>query len=333
MKTPWQKFKSHKRGWISFWIFLFILFTSCSAPLICNSKPLIIVTKESILFPVFKYYPETQFSGTFDLEMDYGGKAFEKWQLKHGAYVVWPIVPYGTDTILKCQSAPPSFPTCQAILGTDEQGRDIFTRLLYGMRTSLLFALALSLLSGCIGVTAGAVQGYFGGWIDLLFQRILEIWSGLPMLFIIMIVSTLMAPSLWIIFFLMVFFSWTKLVSIVRAEFLRARNFTYVKAAQVLGVSSWSIMRRHILPNVMASSIGMLPSLFNGSLATLAALDLMGFGLPTGTASLGDLLQQAKNNLFAPWIGLTAFFSMIIVIILINFIGEGMRDAFDPTLQ
>lgn len=328
--SPWTRFRHHPRGWWSFMALCFLLLVCAVAPLLSNTRPLVIYDRGSWLFPVACYYPETRFAGEFDVEESYQSPEFAAYVAQSGRYVVWPVRPYSPDTVVQGVSVPPAAPCAAAWLGTDDQGRDVVARVLYGLRTTLSFALFVSLCSACLGIAAGAVQGYFGGRIDLLFQRFMEIWAGLPLLFLIMIVSSLVTPSPWILLIIMTAFSWPKIVGVVRAEFLRTRNQTYVRAAYVLGVSDIRIMLRHILPNAMAAAFAVIPSLVTGAIATLAALDFLGFGLPIGTPSLGDLLSQAKNNIFAPWLGLTAFAITAIVLLLINFVGEGLRDAFDP---
>ena len=331
MNTPWQKFKNHKRAWISLWMFGIIFFLTCGVDFVCNNRPIVISYRSQWFFPIFQYYPETAFGGEVDLETDYLGPEFEQALKEEKGWALWPPIQYSPSTVnMNLEESAPSRPTWENLLGTDDQGRDVLTRLLYGLRMSLVFGLSLAFFSSILGVCAGAIQGYFGGWVDLVFQRIIEIWSGLPLLFVMMIFSSIFQPSpIWLLL-IMVLFSWTRLVGVVRAEFLRARHYTYVRAAQVLGVSSPQIMMRHILPNAMTSTLSYFPFLVSSSISTLTALDFLGFGLPPGLPSLGELLQQAKANLYAPWLGLTAFFSISIILVLVTFIGEGLRDAFDP---
>lgn len=342
MHTPWIRFKRCKRALWSLRFFGFILLLTAFVPFVCNDRPIMIFHKGHFFFPIWKYYPQTAFGGKFDLETDYLGETFTK--ITEKSFVLWPLVhqsPYTVDSHRTAPSAPTTSgwikdsdgKDCFASghwLGTDDQGRDVLTRLLYGLRTSLFFALALATLSGFIGLVVGAVQGYYGGLVDILLQRFMEIWSGLPILFVLMILSSLVQPTIWWLLFIMAAFNWTQLVNVVRVEFLRARKLTFVKAANVLGVSSLAIAVRHILPNVMASVISYFPSLVSQSIATLTALDFLGFGLPSGTPSLGELLEQAKNNLHAPWLSLTSFVSIAIVLVLVTFIGEGLKEAFDP---
>ena len=330
-KNRWKRFKSNKRAWYSFWIFILIFIFSLGVDFICNNKPLVLHYKNRYFFPIFVYYPETDFGGEFDIEPDYKDLEFIETIKQANGWILWPPIRYNYFTVnMDLASPPPSRPTWENLLGTDDQGRDVFTRLLYGLRISLLFGLTLALLSTLFGILAGAIQGYFGGWIDLFFQRFIEIWSGLPVLFLLMILSSLVQPTVFWLLGLMVLFSWMSLVGVVRAEFLRARHYTYVKAAQVLGVKTFSIMVRHILPNAMISALSYFPFLVSASITTLTSLDFLGFGLPPGAPSLGEMLQQAKANLYAPWLGLTAFFSIAIILVLVTFIGEGLRDAFDP---
>lgn len=331
MSIPWKKFKTHRRGLISLWIFGLLFAITCGVDLLCNSKPLLIFYKDQWYFPLWNRYSELQFGGEMDLEMEYQSPEFENLLHKNKGWALWPPIPYDASTVNQNLTvSAPAPPSRDNLLGTDDQGRDVLTRLLYGLRTSLLLGITLALGSSVIGIMAGAIQGYMGGWVDLVFQRIIEIWSGLPTLFIMMIFSSLVQPTVLSLLSIMMLFTWTRLVGMVRAEFLRARNYTYVRAAQVLGVRPLTIMVRHILPNAMTSTISAFPFLVSSSISMLTALDFLGFGLPPGSASLGELLQQAKANLYAPWLGLTAFFSISILLMLVTFIGEGFRDAFDP---
>lgn len=329
-QSRWKKFKRHRRGFISLWIFLFVLVVSLLADVLCNEKPLVIYYNERTYFPIFSYHSEMEFGGKFDIEPDYGDPNYRA-QLEKKAWVLWPLVRYSYNSLNRdLTSPPPTAPSWHNWLGTDDQGRDVFARLVYGMRISLLFGLALAFFGLVGGIAAGAVQGYYGGWVDLLFQRFIEIWSGLPILFLLMILSSIIPPSVFWLLGIMALFNWMRLVGVVRAEFLRARSHTYVRAAQVLGVKPLAIMGRHILPNAMVSALAGFPFLVSHSITTLTSLDFLGFGLPPGSPSLGELLQQAKTNLYAPWLGLTAFFSLSLILVLVTFIGEGVRDAFDP---
>ena len=324
------QFRRNKRALWSFWLLAVIVVTCLAAPLIANDKPLVVQFKGGLYFPMLHDYPETFWGGDFATDTDYRD-GYVADLIKKDGWMVMPLVPFSFDTINVALEEPaPSKPTAQNILGTDDQGRDVAARLLYGLRVSLLFSFVLTVFSAVIGVFAGAVQGYYGGWVDLTFQRLLEIWGGLPALFILIILSSVITPGFWSLLGVMILFSWTGLVDVVRAEFLRARNFDYVRAARALGVNDSTIMRRHILPNAMVATLTMLPFMVTGGITVLTSLDFLGFGLPPGSASLGEMLAQGKNNLHAPWLALTAFFSLAIVLTLLTFIGEGVRDAFDP---
>lgn len=329
----WRQFRSNRRAFWSLILFSIIFVFSLLANVFCNDKPLFMRVDGKSYFPTLFYYSEAHFGfgNQNDIAPNYREKEFQEFLVHKKAFTVWPPVHYSYDTVNEDPGGPvPSHPTRENILGTDDQGRDVFARLVYGMRTSLVFGILLALLGSGIGILAGGIQGYKGGMVDLLFQRFIEIWSGLPVLFLLMVFSSLVQPTLWWLLFIMTLFSWTTLVGVVRAEFLRARQYTYVRAAQVMGVGSFSIMRRHIFPNAMVSTLTYLPFLVNQSISMLTSLDFLGFGLPLGTASLGEMLQQAKANLYAPWLGLTAFLAIAFVLILVTLIGEGLRDAFDP---
>jgi microcin C transport system permease protein len=281
-------------------------------------------------FPIVKDYPETTFGGDFDVATDFYDPYLQG-KIQNNGFAVWPIIPFSYDTIdFNMREPLPAAPSARHWLGTDDLGRDVLARLIYGFRISVLFGLALTLISSVIGIAAGAVQGYFGGWVDLTFQRVIEIWSGLPQLFILIILASLFAPGFWTLLFIMVLFSWMSLTGLVRAEFLRARNFEYVRAAKALGVSDFRIMTRHVLPNAMVATMTFLPFVLNGSIVALTSLDFLGLGMPPGSPSLGELLSQGKNNLQAPWLAITAFFAIAIMLSLLIFIGEAVRDAFDP---
>src|SRR6266576_449408 len=297
-----DNFRANRRGFWSLWIFLVLFIASLFAEFIANDRPLLIQYDGAYYLPVFRNYPETVFGGFLPSEADYPDAA--------GPY---PAAPSRTDW-----------------LGTDDQGRDVLARLIYGFRISVLFGLALTLFSSIVGVAAGAVQGYFGGTVDLGLQRFIEIWDGLPVLYLLIILATFVEPNFWWLLGLMLLFSWTGLVGVVRAEFLRARNFDYIRAARALGVSDRVIIVRHVLPNATVATITFLPFILNGSITTLTSLDFLGFGLPPGSASLGELLAQGKANLQAPWLGLTAFFVLAAMLSLLIFVGEAVRDAFDP---
>jgi len=276
-------------------------------------------------------YPETTFGGDFETETSYRDPFLKELIAKKGGRMIWPLIPYSYNTInYDLPSPAPSPPSKENWLGTDDQGRDVMARLIYGFRISVLFGLVLTFFSSIIGVIAGGTQGYFGGTYDLVFQRFIEIWSGLPILFLLIIMGSLVEPNFWWLLGLMLLFSWMSLVAVVRAEFLRARNYDYVKAAQALGVSNRMTMIRHVLPNAMVAALTYLPFILNGSITTLTSLDFLGFGLPPGSPSLGEMLAQGKNNLHAPWLGFTSFLSVAVTLSLLIFVGEGVRDAFDP---
>lgn len=323
------QFKANKRGYYSFFAFLAIFFVTLFAEFIANDKPLLVRYKGNFYFPVFKSYPETTFGGTFETATNYRDPFVQK-LIKPNGFMIWAPIPFGTNTVNYALTRPaPSPPTFDNLLGTDDQGRDVLTRSIYGFRISILFGLALTLGASVIGVFTGALQGYFGGRFDLIMQRFIEIWSNLPVLYLLIILSSMIEPNFWWLLAIMLTFSWMTLVSVVRAEFFRTRTLDYVRAAEALGVPSSRIIWRHMLPNAMVAVITYLPFILNGSIATLTSLDFLGFGLPPGSASLGELITQAKNNIQAPWLGLTAFFSISILLSLLIFTGEAVRDAFD----
>jgi microcin C transport system permease protein len=280
--------------------------------------------------PVLRAYPETAFGGVLPTEAVYRDPDVRR-LIEARGWMLWPPIPYRYDTIdWQLSGTAPAPPSGGHWLGTDDQGRDLLARLIYGFRISVLFGLALTLASSLIGVAAGAVQGYFGGWIDLLVQRFMEIWSGLPVLYLLIILASIVQPSFWWLLGLMLLFSWMALVGVVRAEFLRARSLDYVRAARALGVRNTVIMARHLLPNAMVATLTFLPFILNGAITTLTSLDFLGFGLPPGSASLGEILAQGKANLQAPWLGLTGFVVLAVMLSLLVFVGEAVRDAFDP---
>jgi len=372
-----ESFRANRRGFWSLWIFLALFGVSLGAEFIANDRPIVVHFDGGWYFPVFTDYPETEFGGEFPSTADYRDPAVQK-LIEAKGWMLWPPIPFHYDTINYSLPSPaPSPPSRVNWLGTDDQGRDVLARLIYGFRISVLFGLTLTALSSVIGVAAGAVQGYFGGivdlgfqrfieiwsglpvlylliimasfvepnfwwllglmllfsWmglVDLGFQRILEIWSGLPILYLLIIMASLIEPNFWWLLGLMLLFSWTALVDVVRAEFLRARNFDYVRAARALGVSNPLIILRHVLPNATVATVTFMPFILNGSITTLTSLDFLGFGLPPGSPSLGELLAQGKANLQAPWLGLTAFFVLASILSLLIFVGEAVRDAFDP---
>ncbi|MEO8604477.1 MAG: ABC transporter permease, partial [bacterium] len=322
--------RANRRGWWSLWLFTALLVISLGAEFVANDKPLLLRYDGQFYVPVLRAYPETDFGGFLETEADYRDAEVRQ-LIEAKGWMLWPPIPYSFDTVIRDLGVPaPSPPSWQNWLGTDDQARDVLARLIYGYRVSVLFGLILTLLSSLVGIGAGAVQGYFGGWVDLLLQRFIEIWSGMPTLFLLIILASIVTPSFWWLLGLMLLFSWMTLVGVVRAEFLRARNFDYVRAARALGVSDAAIMRRHLLPNAMTAALTYLPFVTSGAVTTLTALDFLGFGLPPGSASLGELLLQGKNNLRAPWLGITGFAVIALMLTLLVFIGEAVRDAFDP---
>ena len=326
----WQNFKANRRGYWSLWLFLVLFFLSLCAEFLANDKPLMVRFDGHIYLPILTAYPETTFGGEFQTETDYRDP-YVRQLISARGWMIWPLIPYSYQTINYDLPVPaPAPPSAENWLGTDDQGRDVVARLIYGFRISVLFGLALTLFSSLIGVAAGAVQGFFGGLTDLLFQRFIEIWSGMPTLYLLIILASVVTPNFWWLLGLLLLFSWMSLVPVVRAEFLRARNFDYIRAARALGAGNLTIMVRHMLPNAMVATLTFLPFILNGSITTLTALDFLGFGLPPGSASLGELLSQGKNNLQAPWLGLTAFLVLATMLSLLIFVGEAVRDAFDP---
>lgn len=327
----WRNFRNNRRGYWSLWIFSILFVLSLFAELIANDAPLMVKYDGGYYFPVLKAYPETTFGGDFETEAKYRDQFVADLIREKDGWMVWPPVRYSYRTINYDLGRPaPAPPTRENWLGTDDQGRDVLARLIYGFRISVLFGLVLTALSSVIGVIAGAVQGYFGGRTDLIFQRFIEIWSGLPTLYLLIILASVVQPNFWWLLGIMLLFSWMALVGVVRAEFLRARNFGYVRAARALGVSDIAIMFHHLLPNAMVATLTMMPFILNGSITTLTALDFLGFGLPPGSPSLGELLAQGKTNIHAPWLGMTAFAVLAVMLSLLIFIGEAVRDAFDP---
>jgi microcin C transport system permease protein len=325
-----QNFRANRRGFWSLWLFSALFGLSLVAEVIANDRPLLVRYDGAFYVPIVRTYPETTFGGAFPTEAVYRDPAVGA-LIREKGWLLWPPIPFRYDTINYDLAVPaPAPPSRVNWLGTDDQGRDLTARLIYGFRISVLFGLTLTLLSSVIGVVAGAVQGYFGGLTDLLFQRFIEIWSAIPVLYLILIISAVLPPGFFILLGIMLAFSWVALVGVVRAEFLRARNFEYVNAARALGVPNLTIMYRHLLPNAMVATLTFLPFILNGSISTLTSLDFLGFGLPPGSASLGELLKQGQRNLNAPWLGMTGFFTLSIMLSLLIFIGEATRDAFDP---
>jgi microcin C transport system permease protein len=308
-----------------------VLFIIClSAEFVANDKPILIKYDGSYHMPVFQSYPETYWGGDFETETDYRDP-FAIELIEGNGWMLWPPIRFSYDTINYNLPTPaPSAPTTENIFGTDDQGRDVAARVIYGFRLSVLFGLILTVISSIVGVFMGAIQGFYGGRIDLVLQRIIEVWSSLPSLYILIIFAALFVPGFWTLLLILLLFSWMSLVDVVRAEFLRARNFDYVKAAGALGISNSTIMYRHILPNAMVATMTFMPFILTGSITALTSLDFLGLGLPPGSASLGELLAQGKNNINAPWLGFTAFIVLGIMLSLLTFIGEAVRDAFDP---
>ena len=326
----WESFKANRRGLWSLRIFLVMFLVTLCAEFIANDKPLILRYDGSLYAPVFFSYPETAFGGDFETDADYRDPYVKK-LIEDKGWILWPPIKYSYNTInLDLTVSAPAPPSGENWLGTDDQGRDVLARLIYGFRISVLFGLSLTIFSSLIGIAAGAVQGYFGGWTDLLFQRFIEIWTSVPSLYLLIIIASVIEPGFWILLGILLLFSWVSLVGVVRAEFLRARNFEYVLAARALGVGTFTLMYRHLLPNAMVATLTFLPFLLNASITTLTSLDFLGFGLPPGSPSLGELLAQGKANLQAPWLGLTGFFTIAFMLSLLIFIGEAVRDAFDP---
>ena len=348
-----ENFRRNRRGFWSLWIFLVLFVVTLGAEFIANDRPLVASYKGEILFPVVVSYPETKFGGF--LAITQYRDPFIADEINANGWMLWPPVRFSyrtaDDSLPGAAPSPPSWllttdercaryplgtddPACNLAnwhwFGTDDQGRDVLARLIYGFRISILFGLILTILSSVIGVLAGAVQGYFGGWVDLIFQRAIEIWTSVPSLYLLLIISSVLAPNFWVLLGILLLFSWVALVGVVRAEFLRGRNFEYIAAARALGVSSWTIMWRHLLPNAMVATLTFMPFILGGSVTTLTALDFLGFGLPPGSPSLGELLAQGKNNLQSPWLGLAGFAVISLMLSLLVFVGEAVRDAFDP---
>jgi len=330
-RRRFERFKANRRGWWSLWLFLILFGLSLGAELIANDKPLVVRYDGEFYFPAFKRYPETTFGGEFPLEANYKSPYIRDLLEKKQSWVVWAPIPFSYQSINYDLKVPaPAPPSAQNWLGTDDQGRDVLARVIYGFRISVLFALTLTVLSSIIGVIAGALQGFYGGWVDLAGQRFLEIWSGLPVLYLLIILASFVQPNFWWLLGIMLLFSWMSLVDVVRAEFLRGRNLEYVRAARALGMQNAAIMYRHILPNAMVSTMTFMPFILTGAIGTLTALDFLGFGLPPGAPSLGELVAQGKSNLQAPWLGISAFAVLALMLSLLVFIGESARDAFDP---
>ena len=353
-RRRWENFTRNRRGYWAMWVFLVLFLVSLFAEFIANDKPFLILMDGKAYFPAVVTYPETKFGGDFETAADFRDPFLQELIAKKGGTMIWPPIRYRYDSHnLDLPTPAPSPPTwklteeqCKPVfekkkltgcrdleynwLGTDDQGRDVVARLIYGFRISVWFGLILTIISSIVGVAAGAVQGYFGGWTDLLFQRVIEIWTSVPSLYLLLIISSVLVPGFFVLLGILLLFSWVSLVGLVRAEFLRGRNFEYIQAARALGVSNSMIMFRHLLPNAMVATMTFLPFILSSSVMTLTALDFLGFGLPPGSPSLGELLSQGKTNIQAPWLGLAGFFSVAIMLSLLIFIGEAVRDAFDP---
>ena len=325
-----RNFRSNKRGWYSFLIFTLLFLVSLFGDFIANDKPLLVKFNNHFYFPIFFSYPETMFGGDFETETDYRDPYVQNLINEKGG-IVWPIIPYSYDTIIRDLEVPaPAPPSKKNWLGTDDLARDVLARLIYGFRISILFGLTLTFFSMIIGVSAGSIQGYYGGNIDLFFQRFMEIWAAIPALYVLIILASVVQPNFWWLLCILLLFSWIGYVGVVRAEFLRARNLDYVRAAKALGVSNTTIMFRHLLPNATVATITFLPFNLSASVTVLSGLDFLGFGLPPGSASLGEMVNQGRNNLHAPWLGLTSFFTLAVMLSLLVFVGEAIRDSLDP---
>ena len=325
-------FRANRRGWWSLWIFAALFLVTLFAEFIANDRPLVAKVDGRWLFPVVLDYAEEEvIPGGLPFAMDWKDPEIIAEFQEKGGWAVWPLIPYNHRTIVRDLGRPsPAPPSARNWLGTDDQSRDVLARVIYGFRISVLFGFTLTIVSSVIGVAAGAVQGYYGGWVDLGFQRFIEVWSGMPQLYLLIILASVIEPSFMTLLVFLLLFSWMGLTGVVRAEFLRGRNFDYVRAAKAMGVSDTTVMWRHILPNAMVATLTFLPFVLSGSVTVLASLDFLGFGLPPGSPSLGELVAQGKNNLQAPWLGITAFVVLGGVLTLLIFVGEAVRDAFDP---
>ena len=324
----WESFCQNRRAFWSLWIFLFLFLLTLIAEVVANDKPLLVKYDNQYYFPFLYNYPETTFGGDFELETDYR-QEYARELIEPDGWMLWPPIRYSYDTI-NYKRVAPAPPSQENLLGTDDQGRDVLARVIYGFRISVLFGLTLTLFSSLIGVIAGAFQGYYGGKIDLFGQRFIDIWSGLPVLYLLIILSSFVEPGFWWLLGIMMLFSWMALVDVVRAEFLRGRNLEYVRAARALGMTNSRVMFHHILPNSVVATLTFMPFILTGAITTLTSLDFLGFGLPAGSPSLGELIAQGKSNLHAPWLGITAFVTLSVMLTLLVFIGEGARDAMDP---
>ena len=326
-----QAFTANRRAFYSFYIFITLFVISLFAELIANDKPILIRMNDRFYAPVFKHYTEVDFGGMFELEPDYHDPYIQEYVAENDGWMLWPVIRYKFNSVDYYLDVPaPSPPSRRHLLGTDDGAHDVLAHVIYGFRLSVIFGIFLTLFSTVIGVAMGAIQGYFGGRLDLTLQRIIELWVSIPLLYLIIIITSIIRPTFFLLLIILLLFRWTSLVGVVRAEFLRVRNFEFVKAARALGVGDGLIMFRHILPNAMVATLTFLPFILNGSIVSLTALDFLGLGLPVGHPSLGRLLAQGKANLHAPWLGITSFFVLAVMLSLLIFIGEGVRDAFDP---
>ncbi|MFG1498109.1 ABC transporter permease [Saccharospirillum sp. HFRX-1] len=329
-RQRWQRFKANRRAWWSLWIFGIVFVVSMASELVANDQPLLIWYDGQPYFPVATTYLETDFGGDFELPADYRDPYMRELIAEKG-WILWPPIPYSYNTInYDLPSPAPSPPTSDNWLGTDDKGRDVVANLLYGFRISVLFGFAVTIITAVIGIAAGAVQGFYGGRLDLFMQRFIEIWSSMPQLFMLIILMSIVTPGFGWLLLVTLLFGWMGFVGVVRAEFLRARNFEYVQAARAMGMSDGRLMFRHILPNAMVATLTFMPFTLSGSITILTSLDFLGFGMPPGSPSLGLLLAQGKANIQAPWLGFTAFFIVGFMLTTLIFIGEGVRDAFDP---
>jgi len=328
-QRQWQAFRSNKRGYWALWIFVTLFVLSLGAELIANEKPLLVSYDNDLYVPVFNTYPETTFGGFFESETNYRDPVVKD-LINDKGWMIWPPIRYSYNTINYDLTVPaPAPPSAENWLGTDDQGRDVLAGLIYGFRISVLFGLVLTILSSLVGIIVGAIQGYYGGWLDLSGQRFLEIWSSMPTLYLIIIISSFVVPSFWTLLVILLLFSWMALVDLVRAEFLRCRNMDYVRAAHAMGVRTPVIMFHHMLPNAMVATLTFLPFILNSAVVTLTSLDFIGFGMPPDAPSLGRLVGQGKANLHAPWLGISVFATLTLMLTLLVFIGEAIRDAFD----
>lgn len=326
----WYRFRQNKRGYYAFWILIFLFVTTLLAEAWVNDKPLLVQYDNQYYFPMIKNHPETTFGGNFETTADFKDPYIQS-KINANGYMLWTLIPYSFDTIVwDLPDAPPTTLSSEHLLGTDDQGRDVLARVVYGFRISILFGLTLTIISASIGIFAGAVQGYYGGWLDLVMQRVIEVWQNLPTLFLLIILSSIIQPGFWWLLGILLLFEWMRFVGVVRAEVLRIRNLDYVRAANSLGLSNTVILFRHIMPNALVATLTFIPFSLASAVTALTALDFLGLGLPASAPSLGELLAQGKANLHAPWLGLTGFAVIGTMLTLMIFIGEAVRDAFDP---